>query len=128
MGLTDRHALWFDGITNGFPVASTARCAAANPTPAQALSDGVTLHIGPPHTIRHSALPPNTFPSDADEHPQAWALFHTELAFEALHGPWRGNSDYRWTILRRTMSRQSPLQRRLARRLEQPGSPVCGYQ
>lgn len=105
MGLTGRHALWFDGITNGFPAAEHCPLCGIQPNPCTGLlSDGVTLHIGPqPTTSSLSPAAQRLSERCRTEHPRAWPLLHTELAaFEALHGPWQGNSDNTWTILRRT--------------------------
>jgi hypothetical protein len=105
MGLTGRHALWFDGITDGFPAAEDCPLCGIQPNVcAGLLSDGVTLHIGPqPSTRNLSPAASRLSGRCRADHPRVWPLFHTELAaFEALHGPWRGNSDNTWTILRRT--------------------------
>lgn len=105
MGLTGRHALWFDGITDGVPAAEDCSLCGIQPNAcAGLLSDGVTLHIGPQRSARNlSPAAIRLSERCRTEYPRVWSLFHTELAaFEALHGPWHGNSDNSWTILRRT--------------------------
>ncbi|MGI5460507.1 hypothetical protein ACQEWB_46535 [Streptomyces sp. CA-249302] len=105
MGLTGRHALWFDGITDGLPPADGCPLCDLQPDPCSGiLTGGTTLTIAPRATV--PALSPRTAELSARcraEHPRAWPLFDTELhAFEALHGPWYGNPESTWEILRRT--------------------------
>ncbi|MFG2958113.1 hypothetical protein ACGF5O_30910 [Streptomyces sp. NPDC048291] len=105
MGLTGRHALWFDGITRGLPPAEGCALCDLQPNPCTGiLSDGTTLAVGPRPTV--PALGTRTAELSArcrTEHPGAWALFDAELhAFEALHGPWHGDVESTWDILRRT--------------------------
>ena len=105
MGLTGRHALWFDGITDGLPSAEDCPLCDLQPNPCTGiLTHGATLAFGPRPTA--PALSPRTAELSARcraEFPRTWALFDTELrAFEALHGPWQGRTDSTWEILRRT--------------------------
>ncbi|MEV6942625.1 hypothetical protein AB0N07_11605 [Streptomyces sp. NPDC051172] len=105
MGLTGRHALWFDGITQGLPPAEDCPLCDLQPNPCTGiLTDGTTLTLAPRPTA--PALSTRAAELSARcraEHPQAWPLFDRELhAFEALHGPWRGSIDSTWEILRRT--------------------------
>lgn len=96
---------WFDGIIDGFPTAEDCPLCGIEPNAcAGLLSGGVTLHIGPQRAARNlSPVAERLSERCRAERPRAWPLFHTELAaFEALHGPWRGNIDNAWTILRRT--------------------------
>ncbi|MFJ9561023.1 hypothetical protein ACIRQQ_13405 [Streptomyces fuscichromogenes] len=105
MGLTGRHALWFDGITEGLPPAEDCPLCDLQPDPCTGvLTHGTTLTIGPRPTA--PALSSRTAELSAlcqTQFPRTWALFDAELhAFEALHGPWQGNTDSTWEILRRT--------------------------
>ena len=105
MGLTGRHPLWFDGITQGLPPAEACPLCDLRPNAcAGLLTHGVTLTITPRPTA--PALSTRTAELSARcqaRHPRAWRLFDSELhAFEALHGPWYGNTDSAWEILRRT--------------------------
>ncbi len=105
MGLTGRHALWFDGITQGLPAADGCPLCDLQPNScAGILTDGTTLTMSPRPTA--PALSPRTAELSARcraQYPRAWALFDAELhAFEAVHGPWYGNIDSTWEILRRT--------------------------
>uniref|UniRef100_UPI0031D8721F hypothetical protein n=1 Tax=Streptomyces hawaiiensis TaxID=67305 RepID=UPI0031D8721F len=105
MGLTGRHALWFDGITQGLPPAEDCPLCDLQPNSCSGiLTHGTTLTIAPRRTA--ASLSPRSAELSARcrvQHPQAWALFDAELhAFEALHGPWHGNTDSAWEILRRT--------------------------
>lgn len=105
MGLTGRHALWFDGITQGLPPADGCPLCDLQPNPCTGiLTNGTTLTVAPRPTAPE--LSPRTAELSARcraEHPQAWPLFDAELhAFEAIHGPWHGNTDSTWEILRRT--------------------------
>ncbi|MCH0542274.1 hypothetical protein I3F58_22515 [Streptomyces sp. MUM 203J] len=105
MGLTGRHALWFDGITPGLPPAEDCPLCGIQPSAcAGLLSGGVTLRTGPRPTVaRLGARAAALSARCRTEHPRLWRLFHTELAaFEALHGEWRGEVDSTWEILRRT--------------------------
>lgn len=105
MGLTGRHALWFDGITDGLPRAEDCPLCGIEPNACAGLvSGGVTLRTGPrPTTARLGERAALLSARCSTEHPQVWQLFHTELAaFEALHGEWRGDVDSTWEILRRT--------------------------
>ena len=104
-GLTGRHALWFDGITNGLPPEDGCLLCGIEPDAcAGLLTDGVALRTGPTPTV--AALGPRAALLSAHcraEHPEAWRLFDRELAaFEALHGEWRGDVGTTWAILRRT--------------------------
>ncbi|MCD9874470.1 hypothetical protein LJ657_12415 [Streptomyces sp. NR30] len=105
MGLTGRHALWFDGITDGLPPTEACPLCDLQPNPCTGiLTHGTTLTIAPRPTA------PDLSPGAAElsarcraQYPRTWALFDAELhAFEALHGPWYGNVDSAWEILRRT--------------------------
>ncbi|WP_328407203.1 transposase [Streptomyces violaceus] len=105
MGLTGRHALWFDGITEGLPPAEDCPLCDLQPNPCTGiLTHGTTLTITP----RPTAPALSTRTAQLSErcraqYPQTWPLFDAELhAFEALHGPWYGNIDSTWEILRRT--------------------------
>ncbi|MFE0675620.1 hypothetical protein [Streptomyces sp. NPDC058867] len=105
MGLTGRHALWFDGITRGLPSAEECPLCDLQPNACTGiLTDGTTLTLA--ERPAAPALSPRTAVLSARcraEHPAAWALFDAELhAFEALHGPWHGDTDSVWEILRRT--------------------------
>ncbi|MEV0182277.1 hypothetical protein AB0I54_23705 [Streptomyces sp. NPDC050625] len=105
MGLTGRHALWFDGITQGLPPAEECPLCDLQPNACSGLlTHGTTLTISPRPTA--PALSPRTAELSARcraQFPQTWPLFDAELhAFEALHGPWYGNTDSTWEILRRT--------------------------
>ncbi|MER6078266.1 hypothetical protein [Streptomyces sp. NPDC001833] len=105
MGLTGRHALWFDGITEGLPPAEGCPLCDLQPNACTGiLTHGTTLTIAPRPTA--PALSPRTAELSArcrSEHPGAWPLFDAELhAFEAVHGPWYGDTDSTWEILRRT--------------------------
>ncbi|MGV9456230.1 hypothetical protein [Streptomyces sp. NPDC003635] len=105
MGLTGRHALWFDGITGGLPPAEDCPLCDLQPNACTGiLTHGTTLTIAPRPTA--PALSPGTSELSARcrvQHPGTWELFDAELrAFEALHGPWHGNVDTTWDILRRT--------------------------
>ncbi|MET8507525.1 hypothetical protein ABZV60_23150 [Streptomyces sp. NPDC004787] len=105
MGLTGRHALWFDGITQGLPSAQACSLCDLQPNPcAGILTHGTTLTITPrPTTPELSPRAAELSARCRTQHPQTWPLFDTELhAFEALHGPWHGNPDSAWEILRRT--------------------------
>lgn len=105
MGLTGRHALWFDGITQGLPPAEECPLCDLQPNACTGiLTHGTTLTISPRATA--PALSTRTAELSARcraQYPRTWALFDAELhAFEALHGPWYGNIDSTWEILRRT--------------------------
>ncbi|MFE7173978.1 hypothetical protein [Streptomyces sp. NPDC057616] len=105
MGLTGRHALWFDGITQGLPPAEGCALCDLQPNPCSGiLTDGATLTIAPRRSA--PALSAGTAELSARcraQHPETWPLFDAELhAFEALHGPWHGDIDSTWEILRRT--------------------------
>ncbi|CCK25460.1 hypothetical protein BN159_1081 [Streptomyces davaonensis JCM 4913] len=105
MGLTGRHALWFDGITQGLPSAEECPLCDLQPNACTGiLTDGTTLTIAPRPTV--SALSPRTAELSARcrvQFPETWPLFDAELhAFEALHGPWHGDTDSMWEVLRRT--------------------------
>nr|WP_079083289.1 hypothetical protein [Streptomyces antibioticus] len=105
MGLTGRHALWFDGITEGLPPAEACPLCDLQPNPCTGiLTDGTELTIAPRATVPAlSARAAELSARCRDWHPQAWALFDAELhAFEAVHGPWSGDVDNAWEILRRT--------------------------
>ncbi|MFJ9905567.1 hypothetical protein ACIRVK_22195 [Streptomyces sp. NPDC101152] len=105
MGLTGRHALWFDGITQGLPPAEDCALCDLQPNPCTGiLTHGTTLTLAPRPAV--PALSARTAELSArcrDEYPRTWPLFDAELhAFEALHGPWHGDVDSAWEILRRT--------------------------
>lgn len=105
MGLTGRHALWFDGITQGLPPAEACPLCDLRPNACTGiLTHGTTLTLAPRPTA--PALSARTAELSARcraQYPRTWPLFDAELhAFEALHGPWRGNTDSTWEILRRT--------------------------
>lgn len=105
MGLTGRHALWFDGITEGLSPAEDCPLCELQPDPCTGiLTHGTTLSIGPRPTA--PALSSRTAELSAlcrAQFPRTWPLFDAELhAFEALHGPWLGRTDSTWEILRRT--------------------------
>jgi hypothetical protein len=105
LGLTGRHALWFDGITDGLPPAGDCPLCGIQPEAcAGLLFGGVTLRTGPQPATRDLSPAANLLSERCRvEYPQAWSLFHAELAaFEGLHGRWQGNVDNIWTILRRT--------------------------
>ncbi|GAA2613217.1 hypothetical protein GCM10010304_77230 [Streptomyces roseoviolaceus] len=132
MGLTGRHALWFDGITEGLPPAEDCPLCDLQPNPCTGiLTHGTTLTITPRPTA--PALSTRTAELSARcraQYPQTWPLFDAELhAFEALHGPWYGNIDSTWEILRRTYiaaveaSSAAPSQAR-ARHIQQDAGAV----
>ncbi|MFF8865209.1 hypothetical protein ACF08B_24470 [Streptomyces sp. NPDC015139] len=105
LGLTGRHALWFDGITQDLPPAQDCPLCDLQPDACTGiLTHGTSLTIAPRPTA--PALSPRTAELSARcraQHPETWPLFDAELhAFEALHGPWYGNVDCAWEILRRT--------------------------
>ncbi|WP_369211435.1 hypothetical protein [Streptomyces flavofungini] len=105
LGLTGRHALWFDGITQDLPPAEDCPLCGLQPDACTGiLTHGVALTIAARPTA--PALGPRTAELSArcrDQHPESWPLFDAELhAFEALHGPWYGDVDCAWEILRRT--------------------------
>ncbi|MCX4885777.1 hypothetical protein [Streptomyces sp. NBC_00847] len=105
MGLTGRHALWFDGITEGLPPAEGCPLCDLQPNACTGiLTHGTTLTIAPRPTA--AALSTRTAELSArcrSQYPGTWPLLDAELhAFEALHGPWYGNIDRTWEILRRT--------------------------
>ncbi|MGI5347938.1 hypothetical protein ACQEU8_07035 [Streptomyces sp. CA-250714] len=104
-GLTGRHALWFDGITNGLPPMDDCPLCGIEPNACTGLlTDGVVLRTG--HTPTVGGLGERAARLSArcrSEHPQVWRLFDRELAaFEALHGEWHGDVGTAWEILRRT--------------------------
>ncbi|MFF5313644.1 hypothetical protein [Streptomyces massasporeus] len=105
MGLTGRHALWFDGITQGLPPAEECPLCDLQPNACTGiLTHGTTLTL----TKRPTAPELSTRTAELSarcraQYPRTWPLFDAELhAFEALHGPWNGNTDSTWEILRRT--------------------------
>ncbi|MEU0896551.1 hypothetical protein [Streptomyces massasporeus] len=105
MGLTGRHALWFDGITQGLPPAEECPLCDLQPNACTGiLTHGTTLTL----TKRPTAPALSTRTAELSarcraQYPRTWPLFDAELhAFEALHGPWNGNTDSTWEILRRT--------------------------
>ncbi|MFH0519442.1 hypothetical protein ACHBTE_20000 [Streptomyces sp. M41] len=105
LGLTGRHGLWFDGIVQGLPPAEDCSLCDLQPNACTGiLTDGTTLTLSPRPTA--PALSARTAELSARcraQNPGAWSLFDTELhAFEALHGPWHGDADSTWEILRRT--------------------------
>jgi hypothetical protein len=105
MGLTGRHALWFDGITQGLPPAEACPLCDLQPNPCTGiLTHGTTLTIAPrPTAPELSTRTAELSARCRAQHPRTWPLFDAELhAFEALHGPWYGNVDSTWEILRRT--------------------------
>ncbi|MFJ3305293.1 hypothetical protein ACIPSA_19640 [Streptomyces sp. NPDC086549] len=136
MGLTGRHALWFDGITQGLPPAEECPLCDLQPNACTGiLTDGTTLTITPRPTA--PALSPRTAELSARcraQYPQTWPLFDAELhAFEALHGPWYGNIDSAWEILRRTYiaaveaSRAAPSPDRARDVQQDSGAVGCEY-
>ncbi|WP_369230140.1 hypothetical protein AB5J56_04180 [Streptomyces sp. R21] len=105
LGLTGRHALWFDGITEGLPPAEDCPLCDLQPNACTGiLTHGTTLTFAPrPTAPALSARTAELSGRCRAEHPETWPLFDAELhAFEALHGPWYGNIDSAWEILRRT--------------------------
>ncbi|MGW1952729.1 hypothetical protein ACWCPI_08165 [Streptomyces sp. NPDC001920] len=105
LGLTGRHGLWFDGITAGLPPAQECPLCDLQPNACTGiLTHGATLTIAPRPTA--PALSARTAELSARcraRSPEAWPLFDAELrAFEALHGPWHGDTDSTWEILSRT--------------------------
>lgn len=105
MGLTGRHALWFDGIAQGLPPAKGCTLCDLQPNSCSGiLTHGTTLTIAPRPTVPElSSKAAELSARCRTQHPETWALFDAELhAFEALHGPWYGNVDSAWEILRRT--------------------------
>ncbi|MEV5849422.1 hypothetical protein AB0M32_46430 [Streptomyces sp. NPDC051985] len=105
MGLTGRHALWFDGITEGLPPAEDCALCDLQPNSCSGiLTDGTDLTIAPRPTVPAlSARAAELSGRCRTQHSRAWSLFDAELhAFEAIHGPWSGNVDSTWEILRRT--------------------------
>jgi hypothetical protein len=107
MALTGRHALWFDGIAPNSPVAPEQDCVLCGlyPTTGEGLwSGGLTLRSGPrPVATALSEAGLQLTERCRNDCPIAWPLLRREMAaFEALHGPWRGNVDTCWPILRRT--------------------------
>jgi hypothetical protein len=105
LGLTGRHALWFDGITDGLPAALDCPLCGIEPNSCTGLLSGeVDLRIGPRRMVEdlgeHVALLAERCRTEC---PQASPLFSTELAaFEAVHGQWHGDVDVTWKILRRS--------------------------
>lgn len=105
LGLTGRHALWFDGITQGLPPAQDCPLCDLQPNACTGiLTDGTTLTIAPrPTAPELSTRTAQLSARCRAQYPEAWPLFDAELhAFEALHGPWHGSTDNTWEILRRT--------------------------
>ncbi|MDH6213829.1 hypothetical protein [Streptomyces pseudovenezuelae] len=105
MGLTGRHALWFDGITAGLPPAEACPLCDLQPNPCTGIfTRGTTLTIAPrPTAPVLSARAAELSARCQAQYPETWPLFDAELhAFEALHGPWHGDTDNAWEILRRT--------------------------
>jgi hypothetical protein len=105
LGLTGRHALWFDGITQSLPPAPECPLCDLQPNACTGiLTHGTSLTFAPRPTA--PALSTRTAELSARcraQYPGTWQLFDAELhAFEALHGPWHGNVDSTWEILRRT--------------------------
>lgn len=105
MGLTGRHALWFDGILDELPPIQDCPLCGIEPNSCAGLFvDGIRLNIGP-------QIRADTLGSQARRlsdrclaySPDVWALFHRELAaFEAVHGEWHGDHETTWEILKRT--------------------------
>ncbi|MFF0741756.1 hypothetical protein ACFYVL_15270 [Streptomyces sp. NPDC004111] len=105
MGLNGRHALWFDGITDGLPPVEDCLLCRLQPNPCTGLvTTGVTLRTGPRATVSELGERARELSERCrSQYPQVWELFHSELAgFEALHGEWLGDTDTTWEILRRT--------------------------
>ncbi|MFJ1455219.1 hypothetical protein [Nocardia sp. N2S4-5] len=104
MGLTGRHALWFDGIVAPRSHDDCLLCKLRPNACTGLLADTVDLAFGPQPAVDvlsdHAAeLADRCY----RENPVTWPLFCKELAaFEALHGPWHGNTDTTWEILSRT--------------------------
>lgn len=105
MGLTGRHPLWFDGILPSAP--STDGCLLCDLLPTACstlLTAGTTFGFAarPVSATLGTGLAELSTRCRA-RCPEVWPLFHDELrAFEALHGPWTGDVDTTWEILRRT--------------------------
>ena len=75
------------------------------PTTGEGLwSGGLTLRSGPrPVASALSEAGTRLTERCRDDCPAAWPRLRREMAaFEALHGPWHGNVDTCWPILRRT--------------------------
>jgi hypothetical protein len=105
LGLAGRHALWFDGITNGLPPTRDCPLCGIEPNSCAGLLAGeVNVHIGPQRTVRKLGERATRLAERCHaDSPQAAQLFATELAaFEAVHGPWHGDVDVTWEILRRS--------------------------
>lgn len=105
LGLTGRHALWFDGVIDGVPPAADCPLCEIRPNACTGLmAAGVTLHTGPRPQVENLGRCAAELSARCDaELPRVRQLFHKELAaFEALHGEWRGNVESTWEILRRT--------------------------
>ncbi|GAB2713484.1 hypothetical protein [Nocardia thraciensis] len=105
MGLAGRHSVWFDGITRTLPSSPDCPLCGLRPNACiDLLTSGVGLEIGCRVIADRLGRAATRLSNRCrGEFPQLAAMFHTELsAFEALHGPWRGNVDIAWQILRRT--------------------------
>ena len=105
MGLNGRHALWYDGITGELPPVEDCVLCRLQPNPCSGLlTSGITLRTGGRPSVRKlGGRAAELSDRCRTEYPQAWELFHSELAgFEALHGEWRGDTDTTWEILRQT--------------------------
>ncbi|WP_432110381.1 hypothetical protein [Streptomyces sp. AA1529] len=104
-GLTGRHALWFDGITDGLPAREDCLLCGIEPNACTGLlTEGVALEVGDIPLVEHLGAAAAALSARCHrEQPAVWRLFDRELAaFEALHGEWRGNVGSVWEILRRT--------------------------
>ncbi|MFI7241474.1 hypothetical protein [Streptomyces qinglanensis] len=104
-GLTGRHALWFDGITDGLPAREDCLLCGIEPNACTGLlTGGVALEVGATPLVEHLGAAAAALSARCRrEQPAVWRLFDRELAaFEALHGEWRGNVGSVWEILRRT--------------------------
>jgi hypothetical protein len=107
MSLTGRHPLWFDGIgvDKAMPPEQDCVLCGLYPSTGDGLwTGGLTLRSGArPTTSELSASAVQLAERCRTDCPAVSPLLRRELAaFEALHGPWRGNVDTCWPIMRRT--------------------------
>jgi hypothetical protein len=105
LGIAGRHALWFDGITEGLaPVHDCPLCGIEPNSCTGLLSGEVDLRVGPRRTVdRLGERTAELAERCRVQSPQAWELFSSELAaFEAVHGPWYGDVNVTWSILSRS--------------------------
>ena len=105
LGLTGRHALWFDGIATTMPPSDDCLLCRLRPNACTGLLSGsVSLRFGPRPSVG-TLSPAMTKLVDrcGEEAPLAVSLLRREAAaFEAIHGAWQGNADTTWKILSRT--------------------------